>query len=447
MNDALSRDKTRSLCPSCLKWVDSYLVDKKDEGIFLWRNCIEHGISEMLLSRHNKYFITLRDFYFKTHRKIFPQTRYLLFLTSQCNLHCPICFLAPHSIKGQELNVQNCTKDFKINNKELILFGAEPTCREDLCDIIKYLRNQQNSITLYTNGIKLSEKDYLIKLIESRVDKIYFQFDGFNDKIYEIIRGKPLLENKLQVLNNLKNLNSSVVLDVTIAKGINEEEIGKIFDYSLNKFIKAINFIAYVRSGCGRSYLNENSLMPDEIIDNIVKHTENKISRESILIFQKLLYTYMSLLKRRTCFYIQYFWIYRKDNKKYLTLEEIFNLKILERILDKYLLIREKSGSLMALAFLISNIFQFTLAIRDFKIFLEGVIMTISHAFKKDEYAKKDSKFLQLIFSTACDSYKADLKIVERCHIGIIYKDNSGKTCINDENGFYLLGKEVKNCT
>jgi hypothetical protein len=434
--------QTKGLCTFCFKWVDAFVVNKNNGEVFLQKLCPEHGISEILLSRHAEYFISLRDFYFKTHSKIFRQNRYLLFLTPRCNLSCPICFLGPKPENHQDIEVIDLAREFKDRNKELILFGAEPTCHNDLIGVIEYLKKKQHTVSLYTNGIKLCDFEYAMKLKKSGVDKIYFQFDGFNDEAYEILRKRQLLENKTEVLKNLKNLNIPVVLDVTVAKDVNHNEIGRIFDFALeNKFIKAINFIAYVRSGRGRDYLNNNSLMPDEIIDYVVTHTKGRISREHIYKFQKLLYVYMSLLNLRTCFYIQYFWLYRQGESEYMPLEEIINLDALEKILDKYVLIKERKGDSSALIFLITNIPRFISAIRNYRVFWEWIIMTMSHISRSSEYANKSNNFLQLIFSTACDHYKADLKIAERCHVGIIYKDDYKRISIKDENSLYLLNK------
>lgn len=445
MCNTITENKTKGLCPFCLSWVDGLLVYKQNEGIYLQKHCPRHGISEILLSRHMQYFLELRDFYLKTHREIFPQNRYLIFLTPQCNLSCPICFLDPHAHEEREIENEDIPLIFEKRKKELILFGAEPTCREDLFEIIKNLKNKQHSVSLYSNGLRFSDKRYIGGLKKCRVDKIYLQFDGFNDSVYKTMRGRELLQEKIEALHNLKELSIPVVLDVAIAKEVNEDQIGKIFDYSLeHKFIKAINFVAYVRSGCGRDYLNEGYLMPDEIVDCLVKHTEGKVSRKNIYIFQKLLYAYMSILRRRTCFYIQYFWVYRMKNKEYMPFDKIIDFTVLDRMLDNYASIKIKKGDFLSLIYLILNMPRCIIAIRNFRIFLKWLGMSLTHIFRIGEYAQINSNFLQLIFSTACDANKSDLKIIQHCHVGIIYKDNSGKVCTKDENGLYLLSKEVK---
>ena len=255
-------DTTLSLCPYCLRQLEAEII-KKEGKVFLKRDCPEHGRYETLLSKYPDYFAQLREYYFHLVKEPFPQSRYLLYLTPCCNLNCPICFIDPHSGEKEDIYLSEL-KTIIAPNRELILFGAEPSCREDIFEIITYLKKHQNSVSFYTNGINIVDFRYLLRLKEAGVDKIYFQFDGFREDIYELLRGAKLLHLKIKALENLERLKLPVVLDVTIVKGINESEIGKIFDYALtHSFVRAICLVAYVRSGCGRYFLTERGIMPD----------------------------------------------------------------------------------------------------------------------------------------------------------------------------------------
>lgn len=256
------------------------------------------------------------------------------------------------------------------------------------------------------------------------------------------------MDIKNKALNNLKSLDIPVVLDVTLVNDLNDHEVGRIFDFACREhFVSALNFIAYVRSGGGNDFLNDNVLMPDDIIERIIEHTKGRITRDKIKVYQKLLYIYMSILKRRTCFYIQYFWVYRVGAGKYLTLDEIIDFAKLDRVLNGYLKIASKTGKMFAIAYLFLKSPALFLAIKKKQIFFEMLRMAFAHSFNKGEYAKKSSKFLQLIFSTACDPHKSDINIAKRCHVGMIHKDNKGELKIDDENGMYLLQEEINSKT
>ncbi|MFH1460432.1 MAG: radical SAM protein [Candidatus Omnitrophota bacterium] len=438
-------DSTKSLCPVCLQWIDSAVVTKDDHKVYLEKKCPEHKGSLVFLSPDAEGFIVLRDFYFQTHQKIFPQTRYLCFLTPKCNLSCPICFLDSGMQDKEDINRKDLVRFLNNGKKEIIIFGAEPTCRKDIFEIISFLKKKQHSVSLYTNGIKLVDYKYAEKIKQTKVNKIYFQFDGFDDSIYEVLRKVKLKDLKIKALDNLKKINMPVVLDVALARDVNINQMGSIFEYALNNnFIKTINYIAYVRSGGGGKYLANQAIMPDELIDEISKATKMRINRVNMRIFQKLLYVYMSTLKKRTCFYIKYFWVFRTENNQYLTFDQIINFDMLEKILNKYVLLVKKQNQIIASMYLVLKLPFLLFSIKNNKAFFQMLKMIFSHVFNRGDYSCVRGEFLQLIFTTACDVDKADLKISQRCHVGMMYKNKQEKLEVFNENGMYLLNQEIQ---
>ena len=120
--------------------------------------------------------------------------------------------------------------------------------------------------------MRFDKPEYLKTLRKSGIDKIYFQFDGFQKDTYIFLRGRDLLEKKIEVLENLKEQELPVVLNATIAKNLNEGEMQNIFRYALeNDFVRAINFTTYERSGRGKDYYPAGFIMPDELIDIFVE--------------------------------------------------------------------------------------------------------------------------------------------------------------------------------
>jgi len=437
-------EKTRGMCPKCLKWVKSTVIENNNK-IYLRKECELDGFTETFLSNSVKDFIDLRKFYFIAHKTVFPQTRYLFFLTPECNLSCPVCFLANGRKKTLNIDQDDIGKFLDKKKGEIIIFGAEPTCREDIFQIIKQIKERQYAVSLYTNGIKLRDLEYVRKIKESNVDKVYLQFDGFDDSIYEVFRDCKLASLKMKVLENLKKESIPVVLDVTVAKNLSSDSLKDVFFYALeNKFIRTINLIAYVRSGGGSEYLKDNVTMPDDIVDEIASISKNRINQDNVRIFQKLLYVYMAFLKRRTCFYIKYFWIYRKSDNEYFTLDEIIDFNYLEKVLDTYIKIKSGQNNIFAFIYLMFRAPLILLNIKKPKEFVGMLKMGITHALNIRDYGRVNDNFLQLIFTTACDPHKADTKIVQRCHVGIVYKDKETGLKISDKNGMYLLEEEVK---
>jgi len=388
--------ETKGLCPICCQWVDAKAIDNGGK-VFLRKTCPEHGQSDLLICNDVSFFKKLRAAYQITHNEIFPQSRYLLYLTPDCNMSCPICFLSRGKDQKQNITIDELNKTLASPNRELVLFGAEPTCRDDLPQLIKSLKKKQFSVSLYTNGSNFSDFEYAKEIKATKVDKIYFQFDSFNDEVYEKLRQKKLLDIKNKALNNLKSLNIPVVLDITVVKGLNDQEVGDIFESACREnYISTLNFIAYVRSGGGNEFLEDNVLMPDNIIERITDYTQGRINRDKILVYQKLLYIYLSILKRRTCFYIQYFWVYRLGKGAYLTIDEVIDFNKLDKVLDKYLMFAAEKGKMFAIAYLAFICPALLFAIKKKRIFFEMLRMAFAHSLNRGEYAKKSSKFHQI---------------------------------------------------
>ncbi len=96
-----------------------------------------------------------------------------------------------------------------------------------------------------TNGRRISRDiDYLTRLKQSGLSTVYLQFDGTSDDIYLQMRGKNLLEEKLQAIKNCKELNIGVVLVPTIKPGVNDKDIGGIIKLALeyHPVVRGVHF-------------------------------------------------------------------------------------------------------------------------------------------------------------------------------------------------------------
>jgi len=65
--------------------------------------------------------------------------------------------------------------------------------------------------------------------------EIYLQFDSFKAETLETLRGKDLTETRIKALEHLNELNLATTLVVTIQKGVNDDEIGKIIEFALKQ--------------------------------------------------------------------------------------------------------------------------------------------------------------------------------------------------------------------
>lgn len=184
---------TESLCPECLQTIGASLIEREG-AVYLQKRCPEHGEFELLVSRHPGYYRPLNDFYFSLFPNSLPQRDYIVHLTNKCELNCPICLADANSLDVQDLSLEALRVFLrKRRGCKVDLMGAEPTMRSDLPEIIRLVHRSGNIAALHTNGIRVAEYSYLESLKKAGVDEVHLQFDGFDDAVYERIRGRPLL--------------------------------------------------------------------------------------------------------------------------------------------------------------------------------------------------------------------------------------------------------------
>ncbi len=105
-----------------------------------------------------------------------------------------------------------------------------------------------------TNGLRISQSvDYCRQLKEAGVSTIYLQFDGLTPDVYKFIRGVDLLDIKMKAIENLREAGiDSIVLVVTLVKGVNDNQLGDIINFAAKNFdvVRCINVQPV--SLCGR---------------------------------------------------------------------------------------------------------------------------------------------------------------------------------------------------
>ena len=157
-------------------------------------------------------------------------------VTNRCNMNCPICIA---TIKGMGFDFNPPLDYFdkifaEVARMEpkpvLLLFGGEPTVRNDLLDVISTARKYKLRPHVVTNGLRLADEEYCKRLCEARIP-FRFAFDGRNADIYEKLRkNRPAYDKKMQALANLKKYSTRKhTIMVTVGKGFNDGEIEDLF--------------------------------------------------------------------------------------------------------------------------------------------------------------------------------------------------------------------------
>lgn len=259
--------KTKSICPKCFKEINA-LVYQENNKVYMKKECFKHGKWAVVLEKDARFYTRLMNHDIKKDGT--SPARLVLPVSHECNLNCSICYL-PY--KNKELSSKVLKRMIDSFEGNLInLSGGEPTLRRDLPELIKYVHKKSKKFCVVaTNGIKLSDERYVKRLKNAGLSMVSLPLNSLEDKIIQIIEGKKLLNYKLKAIENLKKNKIDIVLGTTILKGVNENELEKIFKY----YLANSDFITQwrIRSGVqiGRYNTDRKYLYLSEIINKLCK--------------------------------------------------------------------------------------------------------------------------------------------------------------------------------
>jgi len=260
----------------------------------------------------------------------------LLNVTNRCNSKCNVCFMNDRKFKEMSIVDLKFILSKIGKNKSIFLFGKEPTMHQKIFEMIDIIRKSGNFPEIYTNGLKLSDSEYVRRLKTSGIKKVYFSLDGFTEEIYEKLRGdKNQLYIKMKALQNLKKFNIPTFLGFTLVDGINNDQIKYVLNFAMNNddFIRAIFF--YGATPYGRFNVEmKRYLTTSDIILLLEEASNGKITMEYFLEFKKLKeYVYNFMNKIGLSFPTPFFNVpYKIVRHSPPQLEEYIPLKELKKI-------------------------------------------------------------------------------------------------------------------
>ena len=170
----------------------------------------------------------------------------ILDITHRCNLNCNIC----------EIRKDKPTEEYTFDEiitlisealdwgvKEFVLSGGEPFMREDIFEILDFVKEKKYHIGVLTNGIILNERfiHKLLPYLDSNSLSLSISLDALTPEIHDEIRGacgsfKKTTE-ALKILSQLKKSNSNINFNsISIILNENLEEL-----LDLAYFLKSLN--------------------------------------------------------------------------------------------------------------------------------------------------------------------------------------------------------------
>lgn len=258
-------DTTVGLCSVCFRKVEGKIVFENG-CVYMLKRCPAHGFERVLMADDIDYYKLSREVFLKPpempnrwHTPIQYGCPYdcglcpdheqhscltLIELTDHCNLRCPICYAAsgPDRPVYRDLTTIERMLDHIVSSETepdvVQLSGGEPTLHPDFFAILDAARRRPiRHLMLNTNGTRIAaDEDFTRRLAAYMPDfEVYLQFDSLDAAPLVRLRGADLRETRKRALDRLNRHGISTTLVVTLQRGLNDHEIGRIIDFALTQ--------------------------------------------------------------------------------------------------------------------------------------------------------------------------------------------------------------------
>ena len=255
---------TNSICTTCYRKVEAKIVFQ-DNCVYMHKRCPHHGFEKVLISTDVEYYkrsrLTLKPgqlpVKFNTPIKygcpydcgLCPDHEQrscltLVEITDACNLACPICYAesGPHRQTHRSMEQVEFMLDCIVRNEKepdiVQISGGEPTIHPQFFEILDAAKRRPiKHLMVNTNGIRIAQEPDFAKRLKDYLPgfELYLQFDSLEEAPLRDLRGADLRRVRLQALENLNKHNISTTLVMTVKKGSNDQELGKIIDFALKQ--------------------------------------------------------------------------------------------------------------------------------------------------------------------------------------------------------------------
>ena len=258
-------DVAISICSTCYRRIDAKIVFE-DDRVFMLKHCPEHGHERVLIADDVDYYRRCREVFIKPPEM--PQ-RYntpvkwgcpydcglctdheqhscltLVEICDYCNLRCPICYAAsgPERLQFRSMAEIERMLDAVVRNEGqpdvVQISGGEPTMHPEFFRVLDAAKARPiRHLMVNTNGVKIAESEAFTAQLASYAPdlEIYLQFDSFERDPLVALRGVDLRAVRTKALERLNNHGISTTLVVTLKKGLNDHEIGRIIDFAIEQ--------------------------------------------------------------------------------------------------------------------------------------------------------------------------------------------------------------------
>jgi hypothetical protein len=258
-------DVAITICSVCYRKLEGKIVFE-DDKVFLLKHCPEHGAEKVLVADDVDYYRRCREVFLKPPEM--PQ-RYntpvkwgcpydcglctdheqhsclsLVEIGDFCNLRCPVCYAGSGPDRQQFRSLEQIERmlDAVVRNEGepdvVQISGGEPTLHPDFFTVLDMAKARPiRHLMVNTNGIKIAESEAFTERLASYMPdfEVYLQFDSFEAAALRDLRGADLRAVREKAIERLNRHGISTTLVVTLKKGVNDREVGRIIDFALEQ--------------------------------------------------------------------------------------------------------------------------------------------------------------------------------------------------------------------
>jgi 7,8-dihydro-6-hydroxymethylpterin dimethyltransferase len=254
-----------TICSTCFRKLEGKIVFENGR-VFLLKRCPEHGPEKILLADDVDYYRRCREVFIKPpempamyntpvrwgcpydcglctdHEQ--HSCLSLVEICDACNLRCPVCYAesGPERQEFRSLAEIERMLDAVVRNEThpdvVQISGGEPTLHPEFFKVLDLSKARPiRHLMVNTNGVRIAqEESFAARLAEYMPDfEVYLQFDSLERGPLEVLRGADLRRVREQALERLNRHKISTTLVVTLKKGLNDGEIGRIVEFALGQ--------------------------------------------------------------------------------------------------------------------------------------------------------------------------------------------------------------------
>lgn len=278
-------DVAISVCAECYRRCDAKIVFEGDR-VLMMKRCPDHGPSTVLVSDDVAYWRRAREVFLK--RSEMPvvfntPVRWgcpydcglctdheqhscltLVEVCDECNLACPVCYAASGPGRGAVRPLAQVERmlDAVVRNEGspdvVQISGGEPTIHPEFFGILDAAKRRPiRHLMVNTNGVRIAkDPDFAARLASYMPGfEVYLQYDSADEHALRTLRGADLRDVRRRALENLDRHGISTTLVVTVVKGLNDGECGRVVEEALRwRCVRGVTFQPVQHAGRAEGY-------------------------------------------------------------------------------------------------------------------------------------------------------------------------------------------------